>query len=342
MKIFYAVQATGNGHLSRASQLYPYLKKLGEVDFFVSGNNSNVDFSFPAKYRSKGMSLHYSECGGLNYLEILKSIRPMRMIQEAKDLPLKDYDVILNDFESITALACKMQGRSSVQFGHQASFQSDKVPRPDKVNSLGEFILKNYARASQYVGLHFQPYDAFIYPPIIKDELMNQEVVNHNHITVYLPAFQVQCLKKAFEQLPDLHFHWFLDSVKDAYTEKNITYFPIYQKLFNESLRTCHGIITGGGFETPSEALFLGKEIMSIPIKNHYEQQCNASALKKMGVYVLDEVDEKFEEKIMHWYNNPTKDIQLKANNIQETLQYIVDTYSYKHAIQAEEEFNFI
>jgi len=32
-KIFYAVQATGNGHVSRAQQLYPYLKQFGEVDF---------------------------------------------------------------------------------------------------------------------------------------------------------------------------------------------------------------------------------------------------------------------------------------------------------------------
>ena len=32
MKIFYAVQATGNGHLSRATQLYPYLKKMKNVE----------------------------------------------------------------------------------------------------------------------------------------------------------------------------------------------------------------------------------------------------------------------------------------------------------------------
>jgi hypothetical protein len=30
MKIFYAVQATGNGHISRAIQLMPYLEKLGD------------------------------------------------------------------------------------------------------------------------------------------------------------------------------------------------------------------------------------------------------------------------------------------------------------------------
>ena len=54
--------------------------------------------------------------------------------------------------------------------------------------------------------------------------------------------------------------------------------------LFNQSLIHCTGIITGGGFETPAEALHLGKKLMAIPIRGQYEQQCNAAALKEMGV----------------------------------------------------------
>ena len=43
MKIFYAIQGTGNGHLSRAEQLYPYLKEYGQVDFFLSGSNAQLN-----------------------------------------------------------------------------------------------------------------------------------------------------------------------------------------------------------------------------------------------------------------------------------------------------------
>ncbi|NBR37369.1 MAG: hypothetical protein EBT80_08470 [Chitinophagales bacterium] len=42
MKIFYAVQATGNGHISRAMTLMPHLQKWGTVDVFLSGNNSHL------------------------------------------------------------------------------------------------------------------------------------------------------------------------------------------------------------------------------------------------------------------------------------------------------------
>jgi uncharacterized protein (TIGR00661 family) len=105
---------------------------------------------------------------------------------------------------------------------------------------------------------------------------------------------------------------------------------------------TCHGLITGGGFETPSEALYLGKKLMCIPIQNHYEQQCNAAALSKLGVSVLDSIDEDFASHIATWFEKPKVDLNMQANNIQETLQYLVDTYPYKNENYAEEQLMFI
>jgi uncharacterized protein (TIGR00661 family) len=327
MKIFYAAQATGNGHVSRATQLYPYLKKFGEVDFFVSGNNSNLDFNFPVKYRSKGCSLHYSKCGGLNYFSIVKNIKPLAMYKDASSLPLEQYDIIINDFDFVTSLACKLKKLPSVQLGHQASFQSDNTPRPDKKSLVGETILKHYAHATNHIGFHFQKYDSFVLPPVIKEEFIRATPGDLGHITVYLPSFQEHCLLEAFTKLKDLRFHWFLDSIKEITVKDNITFHPVNQEQFNKSLINCHGLITGGGFETPSEALYLGKRLMSIPIKNHYEQQCNAAALRKLGVMVLDGVDDTFGDHILSWLKMPDLKAEVKANNINETLQLLVDTY---------------
>ena len=66
MKIFYAVQATGNGHVSRAIELLPYLREYGQVDVFLSGNNANLQVDLAPKYTSKGWSLHYGANGGLD------------------------------------------------------------------------------------------------------------------------------------------------------------------------------------------------------------------------------------------------------------------------------------
>ena len=327
MKIFYAIQATGNGHISRAIQLYPYLQKFGSIDFFLSGNNASLNIDLPVKFKSEGCSLHYSKCGGLNYWEIAKNIHPIKMYNDAKSLPLKDYDVVINDFDSITSLACNLQKVHSVQFGHQASFVSENTPRPDKKSIMGEMILKHYAPSPKHIGLHFEKYDSFIQPPIIKEEIIQAEPKNLKHITVYLPSFQKDCLEKAFHKLSDLEFHWFLNDIQTKQTIGNITYFPVNQKIFNESLINCHGIITGGGFETPAEALYLRKKILSIPIRNHYEQECNAAALKKMGVPVVYEVGDDFDIIIENWLTSTVLYPKMQANTIPETLQFLFDTY---------------
>ncbi|NDB36263.1 MAG: glycosyl transferase, partial [Flavobacteriia bacterium] len=40
MKILYAIQGTGNGHISRAIALVPEFQKLVEVDVLISGTQS--------------------------------------------------------------------------------------------------------------------------------------------------------------------------------------------------------------------------------------------------------------------------------------------------------------
>jgi len=168
MKIFYAVQATGNGHISRAMELLPYRERHGQVDIFLSGANNSLQLEVPVRYRSKGLSLFYTHSGGLNYWQIARQVlSPLRIFREVRDLPVEKYDLVINDFECITSLSCAYKKVASVNFGHQASFVSSKVPRPVKNDPMGAWILRNYARATQYVGLHFSQYDDFILPPVI-------------------------------------------------------------------------------------------------------------------------------------------------------------------------------
>src|SRR5215813_8441565 len=186
MKILYSIQATGNGHISRAMELVPYLEKFGSVDLFLSGGNSTLTLDVPIKYRSQGLSLYYTCAGSLDYWKITRNVSPFRVMKEVKDLPVEKYDLVINDFECITSLACAYKKVPSVNFGHQASFISPKVPRPRHKEWMGEFILRNYARATQYIGLHFRQYDDFILPPVIKRDILQAEPQDKGHITVYL------------------------------------------------------------------------------------------------------------------------------------------------------------
>ena len=338
MKILYSIQATGNGHISRAMELLPYLNEYGDVDIFLSGANSSLDFNFPIKYRSKGLSLFYTCKGKLDYTKIALALSPLRLRKEVKDLPVEKYDLVLNDFECITAMACAAKKIPSVNFGHQASFYSINTPRPKEKSKMGEWILKNYARASFYIGLHFQQYDDFILPPVIKKEISGAQPADKGFFAVYLPSYCEHIMEKYFHPLTPLRFHIFSWQTKNIKQSGNITFMPVDKTLFNEALINCSGIITGGGFETPAEALKLEKKLMVIPISGQYEQQCNAAALEQMGIHKLDKLDDDFTGHFNDWaqsksikinFDHSTEDIIAKVMKL--SIAHIGKENSYTH-----------
>jgi len=322
MKIFYAIQGTGNGHLSRAEQLYPYLQKYGTVDFFLSGSNAQLNTALPIKYKSKGISLHYKNTGGMDYGKITKSLG-LHIYKEAKALPIEKYDVVINDFEFITSLACSFKKKNSIQFGHQASFQSKLTPRANSFNPIGNLVLDKFVKSTNYLGLHFESYDKNIYNPIIKDEILQADVIDDGHISVYLPQYSVAILTPYLLANPSYHFEVFTKEVKSITTNKNIIFFPIDNKFFTSSLIRSHGIITAGGFETPAEAMYLNKKVLSIPILNHFEQECNAAAMQKLGVKVVKKIDSSFHQIFNEWINAENT-IQFKLTHSTEAIVEIL------------------
>ena len=328
MKIFYAVQATGNGHISRAMELLPHIQKYGEVDIFLSGSNSSLELDAPIKYRSKGLSLLYTCNGSLNYTKTLKSISPYQVMKDVKSLPVEKYDMVINDFDCITTLACKQKNVKSINFGHQASFLSDKTPRPEHKSAIGEWVLKNFGKATHYVGLHFDKYDDFILPPVIKRDIWNSEPQNKGYITVYLPSYCNNQLQQYLSPLKEHRFEVFSWQVKEVTKVGNIKFIPVNKEAFNQSLIHCEGIITGAGFETPAEALYLKKKIIAIPIKGQYEQMCNGAALEKLGVKVLEGLEKDFERHFNEWFNSKK---EIKVNHYL-PIEQIVDCVFQKYA----------
>lgn len=301
MKILYAVQATGNGHISRAMELMPYLQQYGEVDVFLSGSNSNLQPDLPVKFRSKGVSLFYGNTGGLDYLRMWKEFSLKRIWKEAKELPVEKYDVVLNDFESITSLACRLKHVHSIGFGHQASFRSEATPRNSKKDIAGELVLKQYATATDYIGLHFKQYADFIYSPVLKKEITEAVPLNEGHVTVYLSHYSDEVVLQALQQVKDIRFEVFSKKVSEKTEIKNVTLLPISNKGFTQSMIRSQGVITGAGFETPAEALYLGKKLLVLPIRGQYEQLCNAAALKDFNVVVVDRVAADFASQVQQW-----------------------------------------
>lgn len=311
MKILYAIQGTGNGHLSRAQDIIPELKKYGNVDLLVSGSQSNLTLPYPIKYTSRGLSFFPGRSGGINFIKTFSENSTKRILTEINQFPVSEYDLVVNDFEPITAWACKRREIPCIALSHQSSFLSKKTPRPKVKEPFGEWILKNYAPVKSYVGFHFEEYDKNIFAPVIRQAIRNSEPTDLGHISVYLPAYDDQRLVKLFMQSPGLKCHIFSRQVKRPYHIGRISVFPINNQQFVESIVSCAGVICGAGFETPAEVLYLKKKLLVIPMKSQYEQKCNAAALQKSGVPVLKKIKRKTIDKVIRWLDEPVVEINI-------------------------------
>lgn len=301
MKLLYAIQGTGNGHLSRAIDVIPELKKYGSLDLFVSGAQAEVVLPYPVKYKSKGLSFYFGKSGGINFLKTFQKNSSKDVIKEIKNFPVEKYDLVVNDFEPITAWACRRKEVKIVSLSHQAALLSKKAPRPKIVDPFGEWMLKNYAPVKKYVGFHFEEYDKNIFTPVIRQAIRQAKVKDHGHYTVYLPAYDDKKLVQRLLKLDKIKWHIFSKHTKRPYHVGRISVFPVSGADFIESVVSSSGVLCGAGFETPAEVLHMNKKLLVVPMKSQYEQHCNAAALKKLGVPVLKKVKKKSIKKIGQW-----------------------------------------
>ncbi len=305
MKVLYAVQATGNGHLSRCMEFYPALSKYADVDVLLSGIQGDLKLPFPIKFKKHGLSFIFGKKGGIDYIKTALSMKPLRLWKDIRSLDLSPYDLVVNDFEPISAWACKRAKKECVALSHQAAFLSDKTPRPEKAGWIAEFLFKHFAPCSRSIGLHYKTYDDNIYTPVVRSEIRAiQTDYNNKDILVYLPAFSEELLVKKLVQLKDYSWNIFSKHVKFESVQENVRIFPVGTPKWNEVMKKASFALIGGGFEGPSEMLYLRKKILVIPMNDQYEQLCNAAALKEMGVKVLYQIDDTFINELKDWLAN--------------------------------------
>ncbi|WP_462249716.1 glycosyltransferase family protein [Ferruginibacter sp.] len=301
MKILYAIQGTGNGHLSRARDIIPLLQQKGELDILVSGIQADVELPYPVKFKFKGLSFIFGKNGGVDLIATYKKSNLKQLYKEIKSLPVEEYDLVINDFEPVSAWACKMKHKECIGLSHQAAVINKKSPKPKNKDIVGKAVLHNYAPVTAAYGFHFGAYDKNIFTPVIRDQVRNAKAEDKNHYTVYLPAYSDERVIKVLGEIKNINWQVFSKHSKKEYQLKNIYIRPVNNDEFIESLLNCTGILCGAGFETPAEALFLKKKLMVIPMKGQYEQQCNAAALKTMGVPVIKTLKKKHFDKITSW-----------------------------------------
>lgn len=322
MKILYAIQGTGNGHVSRAREIIPHLQTYGDLDLLLSGTQAEVNLDQEIKFRMNGFGFVFGEKGGVDFRKTFGQFAFRQFVNDCKSLPVDEYDIIINDFEPVSAWACKFRKKESISLSHQSAFLSKKTPQLEGFH-WGKQIMNHYAPTTSHIAFHFEKYDDFIHTPVIRSEIRNLNPENLGHYSVYLPAYSDEFILKQIHAFPDIQWEVFSKHSNVYYEKENAKVFPIDNQKFQKSLEKCTGFLTGGGFEGPAEALFLKKKLLSVPMKNQYEQQCNSLALEKMGIPVIWHESE-FTSKLKSWMN---EDHILDFNFTDETAEIIAGIF---------------
>jgi len=320
MKILYGIQGTGNGHLSRAEDVVPALQKIGDVDILVSGNQSQVSSSFSIDYQKKGLSFFTSKNGGINFGKTIANFNFANFAREIRDFPAKKYDLIISDFEPISAWSSILKNIPCIELSHQAAVCHPSSPKYEKNDFVGNYVLKHYCPSKTKYGFHFQSYDNSIFEPVIRKSIRECDPGNEDYFMVYLPAYHDDSIFKILSCF-DVNWKVFSKYAKQTFVRNNIEFYPIDKTNFLHAFQNCTGVLCGAGFELPAEALYLGKKLLVIPMKGQFEQQCNAASLRDMGITVLPSLSLIHHRTIQNWISI-AKPLQIKYST---NLDFIID-----------------
>lgn len=298
MKILYGIQGTGNGHITRARVMAKAFKSRGvEVDYVFSGRPADqyFDMDIFGEYRCfEGLTFITAQ-GQVKNFETFQQAHLSKLYSDIQKLDVSDYDLIINDFEPITAWAGRLAKHGKkvpvINISHQASFTHSKVPVKG-MNWLDRQLIRYFAPADIHLGVHWYHFGETILPPFIEHSEIDchQPNTESSEILVYLPF---EDLNQIIDLLNGQHRHKFIVYHPDVQEEAEYAAVELKKPSregFLSDLQACNGVIANAGFELSSEALTMGKKLLLKPLKGQFEQASNAETLRQMGLATVMEI----------------------------------------------------
>ncbi len=209
-------------------------------------------------------------------------------------------DVILNFFEPLAAFYAITRRRRPpvVAIGHQFMFQHPGyVHAPQLWKQL--LSMKIYTRllGARATKLALSLYEApdlpekriIVGPSILRKQLFQLESkFDGDFVLVYLlnHGYADQIIAWNAKN-PQTKLHCFYDK-PDAPPElahsPSLTFHRLDGEKFLRMMAGCRHVVCTAGFESVSEAAWLGKPLFLVPVENHVEQQVNALDAEQFGI----------------------------------------------------------
>ncbi len=212
-------------------------------------------------------------------------------------------DVILNFFEPLAGLLQwpRRFPIPVVAVGHQYMIHHPTYVRlPGHwMQQLGMRMFVNLV-GSRAVKLALSLYEAgelpeqrlTVCPPLLRKQLFDLQPRNGDYYLIYLLNHgYAEEIERWHVDNAGTRMHIFYDKPGASAEESprpNLTYHRLDGEKFLRMMAGCRAVVCTAGFESVSEAAWLGKPLFMVPVENHVEQMINALDAVNLGFGITD------------------------------------------------------
>ncbi len=295
VKLVFGVCGVGIGHAMRMKVLLKELEKKHDILILAS----NFPYEFLKKYfknkviNIEGLELAFKENMIINYRTLLLNMKKMSFnnyakLKKAKKIIRKfNPDVFFSDMETFVCLVAKEMKKPLVSIGNQHYTIYGDFNKSNYVDYLkAKGVIKTLVPSPDYSVITFfegaklkKNGKRFLTQPIVREEIIKAKPTTKDYIFVYQST---SSYKKLIEILEGIDAKFIVYGYDFNKIQGNLTFkkFDDSNEFLND-LKNCKAVIANAGFTLISESLILGKPILAIPIKKHFEQKLNALYIKE-------------------------------------------------------------
>ena len=301
MKVLYGVNGEGMGHATRSEVVIDALLERHDVRVvaggaafkYLSGRLPRVDEIFgPSfaleegeiqKWASVRQSLHDAR------LELPDTMRHwMSMVHEWRP------DVVITDFEPLAGVYARTTRTPLIAIDNihmlVRCHHDERIvgaQHSDFMLACGVTRAMVPGAISYIVTTFFDAPIAYdgttLVPPILRPEIIAAESTRGEHLLVYSSGEEELLDNLRRSGLPCRVYGMRGDRAAEDVEDGNLEFRPHSNEGFVADLASARAVIAGGGFSLLSEAVYLGKPVLSVPLHGQFEQLMNARYLERSG-----------------------------------------------------------
>lgn len=294
-KIVYGVSGEGSGHSSRAREMLDHLLQLGHVVKVVSYDrgyrNLKKDFDV---FETEGLHIASSDNRVSKVKTFTDNLQRLPRGHKKFNALRKDLfktflpDCVITDFEPMCAYLARHCDLPLITIDNQHRLRYMTYPCPARLQAERRMtvsvIRAMVPRPDVSLVTTFYYGDAkndrtFFFPPILRREVLELQPSVADHILVYLTSGFESFLKG----LQSFCREKFLIYGDDRHGQDgNMVFKPFSREDFLKDFASCKAVMATAGFTLMTEAFYLRKPYLALPMRGQFEQELNAHWLAKL------------------------------------------------------------